>query len=107
VEDTASLVVKSRQGAIGTLVSSWAAGSPAATIDVIGEWGRLHFDYGRGDELLLEVRGTREILSVPRSNGFQEQIAHFLKVIQGQESPICTGADGLRSLEVIFDCYGE
>jgi len=106
VEDTAVISVKSTNGVIGTLISSWVAGAGVLYIDVIGRNGRITYRYGDS----LQVSSAREgekTVPVNNSWGFKEEIANFLAAVQGKEDPGSTGEDGLRALEVIFSCYGK
>ena len=76
-------------------------------IDVMGQNGRVAYDYARADQVRLKRRGETdwETIPVPASNGFGEEIGHFLKAIQGQETLSCTGQDGLRAVEILQANY--
>lgn len=107
VEDAGVLSLKAENGCVGSLISAWVAGTQAFYIDIMGQKGRLFYDYGKRGELKLHLAGQPDcrILSVPPSSGFKEQISHFLKVISGEEKLSCTAYDGLRSVEIIQATY--
>lgn len=108
VEDASLLTVKSERGAIGSLGAAWVAGSGAAFIDVFGLKGRLYYDYCKPDELkYFPPGGEPESLKVEPSNGFAEQIAHFVAAIDGREELSCTAFDGLRTMQIILSSQIE
>lgn len=122
VEDTAGLVLRFENGAIGTLVGSDSAVSP---------WGWDQateddptFPYHPGQPCLL-IAGSRGALSVPDmavftqsepswlepveatrypvegADAFARQLAHFADVAAGRARPLVTAEDALRSLEIV------
>jgi predicted dehydrogenase len=103
VEDTSILILKAENGAIGSLTASWVAGDGIAFIDITGQNGRVIYDYSKAAEVRLKKRGEKEweTISVKSSNGFAEEIGHFLAAIRGKEPVSCTVRDGLRALEII------
>lgn len=109
VEDAAVLSVKAENGVVGSLVSTWVAGVGVAFIDLVGQKGRLYFDYMRGGEVRMALAGEADWKTIPveASGGFAEQIGHFLGAIDGKWPLSCTARDGLRSLEILSAVYGE
>ena len=107
VEDASILILKAGNGALGALTASWVAGDGMASIDIVGQDGRVVYDYAQADQVRLKRRDKAEweTIPVPASNGFAEEIGHFLRAIQGQETLSCTGQDGLRAVEIIQANY--
>lgn len=107
VEDAGMLAVKSDKGALGVMESSFVAGSGEAFIDIIGTKGKIRYDYTDGDK--VRVRQTKDqdwtIRPVKNSNGFVEEISHFLGAIAGKHELSCTVDDGVRVMEVICSNY--
>ncbi len=103
VEDSAVLVVESEAKVIGVLVSSWVSGCDVAFVEILGQGGRILFDYMAADVVRVLRRGegdwTRH--AVPVSDGFAGQTAHFLNAVRGEAVLSCTAQDGLRAAEVI------
>lgn len=58
---------------------------PDMTISKCGDWTQK-----------LESRRSEVELSVP----FESQVAHFVRVIKGEEEPSCSGQEGLRAVKV-------
>lgn len=120
VEDTAAAVLSFQNGALGTLVLSDAATSPWCWDFCAGEQDQYprqnvqsHFITGTQGSLSLpdlalwNYRGerswhaeiTQEQTFVHKADPYTEQLLHFAAVIKGQEAPLCSALDGLRTLQ--------
>jgi len=108
VEDAGILSVKAANGAVGAMESAFVAGAGCAFIDVLGTRGRAHYDYFEADKIKWRLTEDSDwrIEPVEPSNGFREQIRHFLGAIQDKHELTCTAQDGLRCMEVICSVYG-
>jgi predicted dehydrogenase len=123
VEDTAAMVFTFENGALGTFLVSDTAASPRSWEQTSQE-NTSYASYR--DEDCYHVAGTTGSLSVPtmrlktypgarswwepfdeatvdleRSDPLANQIIHFAEVIRGAAQPICSGRDGLDTLEVV------
>ncbi len=105
VEDAGILSVKAKNGAIGTMQSSFVAGVGMAFIDIIGTKGRVLFEYG--DRVLFRLTKDKDwtVKPVKVSGGWLEQIHHFLGAVKGQHPLSCTAHDGVRDMEIITAVY--
>lgn len=123
--DTATIMLHYRSGALGTLVISESTPSPwsweASVSDGMGfhNAGQDHAqflgaDAGLGFPSLTSWRyGPDESdpgwesplhasrLDTPAGNPYVAQLRHFAAVVRGQEAPVVSGEDGLRSLAVV------
>ncbi|MDD3926883.1 MAG: Gfo/Idh/MocA family oxidoreductase [bacterium] len=110
VEDAGILSVKAENGAVGTMQSSFVAGSGAAFIDIIGTKGRAVYDYTDPERLRWRLTQDTDWSEEPvtPSGGFGEEITHFLGAVRG-EHPLshCTIEDGVRCMEVICSVYDD
>ena len=119
-EDTAAIALRFENGALGTVflsdtgASPWtweqATGENSTTFPVSGQNSYRIF----GTEAALEFPLLRlwrhdqtpdwmtPIHSSPRDvaqkDAYTQQIAHFARVIRGQEEPIVSGHDGMKTL---------
>ncbi|MEZ0605412.1 Gfo/Idh/MocA family protein [Paraburkholderia sp. IW21] len=123
VEDTAAVILRFANGALGTLAVSDCAASPWNWDLAAGEAAHYprqqvntHFLSGTDASLTLPQldiweyrsgKGWHEPLTVERStphsgDPYAEQLRHFAAVIAGDETPVCSGDDAARTLAATF-----
>lgn len=122
VEDTAVALLQFESGALGTLTLSDTVPSPWS-------WessSRENPDFPASQESCYKIGGTRGSLSIPdlkiwqhqegghwktpisatsfpvrNTDPLEAQIRHFTRVISGEESPLVSGEEGVKSLAVV------
>ena len=123
VEDTSAMIFRFTNGALGTFLLSDTAASARSWEQTSREDASYaHYD----DEDAYHIAGTQGSLSVPtmrvkifegkrswwepfatsvesveRSDPLANQVKHFADVINGDAEPICSGRDGLKTLQVV------
>ena len=109
VEDAGILVLKADNGTVGALTSGWVAGVDMAYIDIMGQNGRIFYDYTEPEVVKVKNSGKADWknIKVLSSNGFSEQIGHFLGAVNRRHNLSCTCFDGLRVVEIIQSVYEE
>ena len=104
-EDSAQVLVRFRNGVLGTLTTSWAymPSSNTERFSVVGEKGSLFSD---GQNLSYALRsGERATLEFPLVNEFAAEIAHFARSILDGTTPIHSEKQGIEVLGIILAAY--
>lgn len=120
VEDTAAVMLRFCSGAVGTITLSDTTAAPWNWDLAVGEADHYprqdvntHFISGTEASLTLpklefwnyrERRGWHDPLTLERTalhhgNPYIEQLRHFRAVVEGKETPLCSGVDAMRTLE--------
>ena len=124
VEDTAAVLLRFRNGALGTVMVSDTATAPWNWDLAAGEAERFprqdinaHFYSGTEGSMALprlevwrygqdqgvaqgwEDPLTMERTTVRTSCPYTEQLRHFASLVEGREDPVCSALDGSRTLE--------
>ena len=120
VEDTAAVVLRFANGALGTITLSDTAASPWSWDLAAGENPvffkpdvETHFFCGTEGSVTLPklnlwrypgARGWHEPIAassigIEPADPYAEQLRHFAAVIRGSEEPVISGHDGMRTLQ--------
>lgn len=116
VEDTGSMVVRFKSGAMGVIEASWSSTPGLSAIEIYGSEGRLMTGYPRNDWSVLRADGseaagfTRE--EVMRSFDPRDLLApfralarNFADAAAGRATASPGAGDGARAIELIDACY--
>ena len=104
-EDSAQVLVRFENGAVGQMVTSWAYVAAPGTdrFSVVGEKGSLSSD---GATLRVQVRGEDEqVFEHEQIDTFAAEIAHFVDCLISGQRPINTEVEGVSVLGVILAAY--
>ena len=107
VEDSASLLVQSAGGVIGSLNCSWVTPVAEAIVRIHGSEGQAVIDYnaeaGLRYRLAEDENWTAQRFDAP--DRFVAQADHFLRCIESGQQPLVSGMDGLAVMRVIESAY--
>ena len=107
VEDSASLLVRSAGGVIGSLNCSWVTPVAEAIVRIHGRGGQAVIDYqaeaGLRYRLADDEDWTMQTFDAP--DRFVAQADHFLHCIETGQGPLVSGEDGLAVMRVIENAY--
>ncbi|MFN3651188.1 MAG: Gfo/Idh/MocA family protein [Armatimonadota bacterium] len=108
VEDSAAMLLRGVDGAIGVIEASWVSPWSANVVELYGEHGAAVIDYDTGATRfrLAEDADWTAIETDSRSR-FVEELRHFAAVIRGEAQPRVTAEDGVRAVEVVYQAYGN
>ncbi len=107
VEDSASLLLRSRGGVLGSLNCSWVTPVSEAVVRIYGAEGQAVLDYNAEAGLRYRLADqddwTEQRFDEP--DRFVAQAGHFLRCIETGEPPLVGGEDGLEVMRVIEAAY--
>ncbi len=107
VEDSAAILLRSSDGALGEIACSWVSPPGEATVRLYGTEGSALVDYD--DETLLRYNtsgsGGWVELRYSGRDRFANEVAHFLDCIATGATPAVTPEDGARAIEIIDAAY--
>ena len=109
-EDSAEVMVRFADGAVGTMMTSWAYDPPATTekFSVVGEQGTLWSD---GRTLRHRPRGGRTTIVAkyppPKPHTIALEIVDFIACLREGRRPINTEVEGISVLKVILAAYAS
>jgi len=106
VEDSAAMLLRSADGAIGIIEASWSTPFGVNGIEIYGENGAAIVDYDR-NLLRYRVEGMKRWRTVkPKGpDRFTLEIRHFVDCVTGESEPQVTGEDGLKAQAIIEAAY--
>ncbi|UCH36412.1 MAG: Gfo/Idh/MocA family oxidoreductase [Armatimonadota bacterium] len=106
VEDSAAMLLRSRDGAIGVIEASWCTPYGVNDIEIYGETGAAIVDYDR-NVLRYRVDGMKTWRTVkPKgADRFSLEVRHFVDCVRGERQPEVTGEDGLKAQLIIEAAY--
>ena len=107
VEDSASLLLRSSGGVLGTLNCSWVTPVAESFVRIHGTEGQAVIDYNAADGLRYKLADDAEWTErhFDEPDRFERQAAHFLDCVEGKSSPLVSGEDGLAVMRVIEAAY--
>ncbi|HYB69898.1 MAG TPA: Gfo/Idh/MocA family oxidoreductase [Candidatus Bathyarchaeia archaeon] len=106
VEDFGEVTLRFTSGVIAQLHLDYLQRSYRRSCEVIGERGVIVWDYiDRRVTLFTEERdrwqGFGEPIDFNHNEMFVEEMAHFVRCLEGREAPVVDGSDALRTLRVV------
>lgn len=105
VEDTGVITLRTANGTIGILESSWRTPPGEWAVTVYGTNGEVTFNYGTGSLQVKHANGSVEDIDVPAGSRFDREFAHFIKCWQGNANPRVTIYDGLAANRILDETY--
>jgi predicted dehydrogenase len=106
LEDSAAMVLKAENGAIGVIEASWMTPWSANVIEIYAENGAAVIDYDNG-ATRYRLQGDADWTNADAGSGdrFVKELQHLAAVLRGEGELRVTGHDGLRAVEIIHEAY--
>jgi len=104
-EDSAQVLVRFADGAVGNIVTSWAyvPNSITEKFSLVAEKGSA---YSYGSDLFYKLHGGEEQkIELSNVDTFAEEIKDFITCLQEGRRPVNTEAEGINVLKVILGAY--
>lgn len=107
VEDSASMLVTSQSGVIGSLNCSWVTPVSEAEVRIYGTEGEAVIDYAQPDGLRYRLADNDDWIQLPfdRPGRFSLQAQHFLQCVGSHESPAVGVGDAMAVMQTIDAAY--
>jgi len=104
-EDTAHAVLRFACGTLGAVELDYIQRPQRHALQVVGEGGTAHLDFGAGSACLSPADGGHPLTAFAppefeRNTLFVDEMRNFLSALIGSEGPACTLEDGVRALEI-------
>lgn len=105
VEDTANILIEFDQGCLGEIHLDYIQSPPTHSLQVVGQSGRLVWDYYENRIVLLE-KDSAGWLELPGREGFERneifvsEIGHFLECVKTGRIPRVSLDDGIKTLQL-------
>ena len=106
-EDSAQVLVRFDNGAVGHIVTSWAYAPAPITerFSAVGELGSLHTD-ARGNSLTVTTTaGASRTESFDPLNTYVAEIGHFATALLSGTRPLHTEKEGVEALGILLAAY--
>ena len=106
VEDTAEIGLRFANGAVGSVHLDYVQRPPGHWLEIVGTEGTLRWDNADGAVKVFRAsQNAWETYPAPvgfeRNTMFVDQMRHFIGVVRGEETPVCSLEDGVRVLEMV------
>ena len=103
VEDFADALIRFKDGVSGMLHLDYYRRDKRQDLEIVCSEGTIYWDYSSSAVKLHLADGSSTEYPAPdgfeRNHMFLDEMAHFLRVLGGEEDPHCTFEDGRKALE--------
>ena len=105
VEETGLVMLRFENGAQAVTETSFSGQLSAQILEIYGTSGSVVVYNDNGWKIKTTIDDQTEIIDAQFEDLFQSQFEHFGRCVEGQESPIVVGLDGLRNNQIISAAY--
>ena len=110
VVDTAEIGLRFENGTVGSVHLNYTQRPPRHQMEIVCTEGTIRWDNaGTGVDVYMADEKVWQHYPLPegfeRDDLFRAQMAHFLKVVQGEEQPFCTLEDGEIALKMALAAH--
>ncbi len=106
VENTSVILLRSVDGAIGSISASWATPRAANVVEVYGTLGGCIYDYSTGElKMITKAEPKWQVVPHQGKPRFTTQAKEFITCLEEGKKPPINIIDGLKALEVVEKVY--
>ena len=103
VEDFADVLIQFGEGISGSLHLDYYRRDKKQDLEIVCADGTIYWEYSSSIVTVIFKDGERKVFPAPegyeRNTMFLDEMAHFLEILKGSGSPVCTYEDGKRAME--------
>lgn len=116
VEDAAEILLRFKNGALGSLHLDYNQLPTSHWLEIIGSMGTIRWDNSDGIVRFIRVEKDEKIAAwqefappqdFERNTMFLEELRHFTEVVKGKTRPACSLADGIMALRLALYALQE
>lgn len=105
VEDTGVILLRTANGELGVIESSWRTPPGEWSVTIYGTKGSAVVDYGDGTFRFHDADGSVKDVDVESGSRFDREFAHVLACWRGEAEPRASIHDGLEANRVLDASY--
>jgi predicted dehydrogenase len=107
VEDTAEVLLSFKEGVLGSVHLDYNQRPASHWLEIVGTEGTIRWDNAHGTvRCWSSVSDQWREKPVPnefeRNDMFLDEMRHFLDILDGKATPLCSLEDGIRVLEIVL-----
>lgn len=110
VEDIAEIGLRFISGVVGSVHLDYLQRPPSHWLEIVGTKGTIRWDNTDGAVQWWST-SSDAWMSITTPDGFErnhlflDEMRHFLDLVGGNTTPICTLEDGIRALQIVLAAY--
>ena len=105
VEETGTIMMRFENGAQGVTDTSFTAAGCDLVFEVYGTEGSVFVYDDEGWKIKTFFEGKRRVIPAQYEDLYHFQFEHFTRCVAGEEQPLVTGLDGLRTNQILAAAY--
>lgn len=107
VEDTAEVLLSFKEGVLGSVHLDYNQRPASHWLEIVGTEGTIRWDNTDGvvrywTAVKAQWQETPPPNGFERNDKFLDEMRHFLDILDGKATPLCSLEDGIRVLEIVF-----
>lgn len=107
VEDTAKVLLSLREGVLASVHLDYNQRPASHWLEIIGTEGTVRWDNAHGtvrcwSSVSDQWRDTPAPNGFERNDMFLDEMRHFLDILDGKATPLCSLEDGIRVMEIVL-----